>query len=128
MKIFPTIFIFTILFTAYSSELAAQSLQKESPAFFYELQKNEGKQLIDVRTKKEYKEGHLQNATLADWKNLRKFQKAVKKLNKEDTVYLYCRSGKRSHEAAKWLIENGFQQVVELEGGMLNYQKFTEEQ
>src|SRR5690554_7195113 len=57
-------------------------------------------QLIDVRTIEEFGEGHLKNA-----KNIcvtdDDFKEKVAKLNRDEPVYLYCRSGKRSARAGR---------------------------
>jgi thioredoxin-like negative regulator of GroEL len=38
-------------------------------------------------------------------------------------LYVYCLSGPRSNEAAKWLTQNGFILVVDLKGGLLQWRK-----
>lgn len=77
-------------------------------------------QLIDVRTVDEFKEGHLKNAqnicvTDGD------FEENVAKLDKDQPVYLYCRSGKRSAKAAEILKDLGFKEIYDMDGGILNW-------
>lgn len=81
-------------------------------------------QLVDVRTREEYKSGHLKNSLLADWKKRDEFARRVKKLDNTKPVYLYCAAGGRSHAAAEWMRSNGFTQVYELDGGI---EKWKEE-
>src|SRR5690606_30381116 len=72
--------------------------------------------LIDVRTPGEYAEGHMENARNIDWYDA-DFVEQFESVDKEKTVYLYCRSGRRSAEAKKKLKSLGFENVVNLEGG-----------
>lgn len=72
--------------------------------------------LLDVRRASEYAEGHIPGAALLDVTNEPEFLKGIEKLDKEKTIYIYCRSGRRSRIAAKHLIDNGFN-VVDLKGG-----------
>ena len=74
-------------------------------------------QLVDVRTAKEYKNGHIENAINIDFYNKRVFEDAFNTLNKEQPVYLYCRSGARSMKAARKLVDMGFSKIYDLEGG-----------
>lgn len=82
-----------------------------------------GIQLLDVRTAGEFKTGHIKNALQADWNNSSEFQQRVQALDKNRPVYVYCLSGPRSNEAAKWLAKNGYQIVVELKGGILQWKR-----
>ncbi len=82
-------------------------------------------QLIDVRTKKEYDNGHIANAKLIDYFS-DDFKNQLLKLNKGIPVYVYCKSGNRSGKASKILYELGFNQIFDLEGGYSNWTKETE--
>ena len=79
----------------------------------------EGVQLVDVRTAAEYAEGHIPNAVNIDV-NSADFDKKMAKLDKEHTVAIYCRSGRRSKAAADRAVKMGFK-VVELDGGVLSW-------
>ena len=72
--------------------------------------------LLDVRRASEYAEGHIPGATLLDVTNEAEFLKGIESFDKDKTMYIYCRSGRRSRIAAKHLIDNGFN-VVDLQGG-----------
>lgn len=71
--------------------------------------------LIDVRTPEEYQAGHVENALNINFFD-ENFTDQIKDLNTDKTLYLYCRSGKRSMNASKALSSLGYQ-VVNLEGG-----------
>lgn len=72
--------------------------------------------LIDVRTAKEYAQGHIENAINWDVQQSN-FANNADKLPKESQVAVYCRSGKRSQMAATLLAQKGFK-VMELATGI----------
>jgi len=81
---------------------------------------NKKVQLVDVRTANEYNAGAIKNAKNIDiFSN--KFILNVNKLDKENPVYVYCRSGGRSKRASKKLAVLGFKEIYNLKGGILNY-------
>lgn len=87
---------------------------------FKEQVDNKQVQLIDVRTPKEYNSGHINGARNIDF-NSNSFGEEFNKLNKDEPVYIYCRSGVRSGEASKKLETMGFKEIYDLKGGILNY-------
>lgn len=76
--------------------------------------------LVDVRTPKEYNDGHLKNARNIDWMG-DGFISEFEKIDKDKIIYLYCRSGKRSANATRYLDSLGYQQVFNLKGGYVAY-------
>lgn len=72
--------------------------------------------VIDVRTAKEYAQGHLQNAINWDVQQA-DFATYADQLPKESHVAVYCRSGKRSQKAADILAQKGMK-VTELATGL----------
>ncbi|MFT5942368.1 MAG: rhodanese-related sulfurtransferase [Sediminicola sp.] len=85
--------------------------------------KNNKMQLIDVRTSQEYKGGHIKNAMNIDFFNGEAFRKTFEKLNKEEPVYVYCRSGNRSQKAATRLVGMGFKKTYNLKGGFMEWER-----
>jgi len=79
-------------------------------------------QLVDVRTKEEYEEGHISNALLIDYYSYNFEEQAIAKLSKEKTVAVYCRSGCRSAAATRKLVKLGYE-VVNLDGGILAWER-----
>ena len=73
--------------------------------------------LVDVRTPKEYAEGHLQSATNIAWGDDFEKQWNAAGIKKRFTVAVYCRSGRRSSAAASALVKMGYK-VIELKGGI----------
>ena len=73
--------------------------------------------LLDVRTADEFKEGHIENALNIDLKQ-DDFMEKTKVLPQDKTIAVYCRSGKRSANAADKLASEGYK-VVNLLGGII---------
>ncbi len=78
--------------------------------------------ILDVRTPEEYKEEHLAGAQQLDFLNSEAFDAGIKLLDKSHTYYVYCRSGKRSHNACIKMKKQGFK-VFDMEGGILNWKR-----
>ena len=76
--------------------------------------------LLDVRRPDEFASGHIPGAVLFTNELMTK-EDAEKLLpNKEDQIFLYCRSGRRSKEASQKLVDYGYSNVIEI-GGILDY-------
>ncbi|WP_299124664.1 rhodanese-like domain-containing protein [uncultured Winogradskyella sp.] len=81
---------------------------------------NKNVQLIDVRTPREFKSGHIKGAKNIDAFS-GNFNVEFNKLNKEKAVFVYCRSGSRSRQSANKLARMGFTEIYDLKGGILRY-------
>lgn len=75
-------------------------------------------QILDVRTAGEYQSGHIKNSLQADWLNKAQFSDRIQYLDKNKPLLVYCASGMRSGQAAKWLLEKGFTDVQNMKGGL----------
>lgn len=74
--------------------------------------------LLDVRTTAEWEQdGYISNATLIPHTELQDRENELPE-NKDDLILLYCRSGNRSQDAARTLIDMGFTNLIELESGI----------
>lgn len=93
-----------------------EGVEKVSPEQFSQKINSVNGQLIDVRTPKEYKDGHIQNAVNIHLYD-QDFKERINKLDKEKVVYVYCKAGGRSAEAVDIMKTNGFKHIVELDGG-----------
>jgi len=78
-------------------------------------------QLVDVRRPNEYREGHIEGALNIDFLEEDFARQMERQLDKNKPVMLYCRSGRRSAQAAEQLKALGFKQVYDLEGGFLEW-------
>lgn len=75
---------------------------------------------LDVRTAEEFAAGHIEGTSNIDVLQESFETEALKALPKEKTIALYCRSGRRSKQAAAILSKNGYK-VVELATGYLGW-------
>jgi thioredoxin len=89
-------------------------------AFKKEIAATPNAQILDVRTPEEYASEHLQNAQNVNWLSP-DFVANTSKYDKYKPVFVYCKSGGRSHKAAEKLAELGFTNIIELEGGILKW-------
>ena len=75
--------------------------------------------ILDVRRADEFAEGHIPGAINVSNEEIGTVQ--PKELPEPDkTIYVYCRSGRRSKEAAKKLCEMGYTNIIEC-GGILDW-------
>ena len=75
--------------------------------------------ILDVRTQEEFNEGHIPNAILLP--DFEISQNARFIINDKDQIVLvYCRSGRRSEESAKLLIEMGYTRIYDI-GGIIDW-------
>lgn len=72
--------------------------------------------VIDVRTHAEYEDGHLKLADHNYDLLSGEFEENLDNLDKDETYYLYCRSGSRSEKATKIMKKNGFENVHNIGG------------
>ncbi len=90
---------------------------------FYE----EGKDfiIIDARNWYESKIGKFRNALTPPMKNFREWKKVAEDLKdqKDKTIVTYCTGGIRCEKASAYLVENGFKDVYQLDGGIVNFIK-----
>jgi thioredoxin 1 len=78
--------------------------------------------IVDVRTPEEFSEGHLSNAKNINW-NGSDFQSQMATLDKTKPVMVYCKVGGRSGSAAAYMQANGFKEIYELDGGIMQWNK-----
>lgn len=96
------------------------------PLEFVEAARSDGTAVVmDVRRPSEYAEGHLADAVNLDWLDQAAFRKGLEQLDKGRTYYIYCRSGRRSREAATRMRQEGFA-VVDMKGGYLRWMEQSE--
>ena len=80
--------------------------------------------IVDVRTPEEYKISRINNSLNINFYD-EKFINMFKKIDYDKHVLIYCRSGRRSLEAAKILTDEGFGKIYDLKGGILALDKLN---
>ena len=83
---------------------------------------NDGAILLDVRTKEEYNEKHIDGASLLPLDKI-DIDSIYQIVSEKDTpIIVYCRSGNRSQQAREKLIALGYSKVYDL-GAMSNWKE-----
>jgi len=99
---------------------------KETMAIYKDVSSDEAKELIDssnelvvldVRTKREYNEGHLENAINISHEEVEKRLSEIEKY-KNTPILLYCRTGRRSGIVLDILKKNEFNKVYHMHEGI----------
>lgn len=87
---------------------------------------DEGKDviLLDTRNLNETKIGSFENAKILDIQSFTQFPDAVLRTqlqNEERPIVMFCTGGVRCEKVLPWMLENGFNQLYQLEGGIIKY-------
>jgi rhodanese-related sulfurtransferase len=109
-----------VVLVLFAQLLVAQA--KLDVSKFEEAIRQNGVQVIDVRTPQEFNAGHIQGSKNVDFYNAQ-FGAVVSKLDKSKPVYVYCAVGGRSASAAGMLIKQGFTKVYDLAGGIESWKR-----
>lgn len=92
----------------------------EPKDFAAKLAQNPNAQLLDVRTPEEFSSDHISKAVNVNW-NDPSFVNNVATYDKTKPIYVYCKAGGRSAQAAAKLAEMGFTEIYNLNGGMMKW-------
>ncbi|MFY0599749.1 MAG: rhodanese-related sulfurtransferase [Cyclobacteriaceae bacterium] len=95
------------------------------PAEFKEILKEQPEDtvILDVRSNYEHSVGKFKNAVTLDIENFRDFPEKVNELGhlKDKKVVTYCTGGIKCEKASAFLLEQGFENVYQLHGGIIKY-------
>jgi UPF0176 protein len=101
------------------------------PKEFFEAMQNEDTVVIDARNDYEYDLGHFRGAVRPDILNFRDLPDWIRE-NKQEfegkKILTYCTGGIRCEKFSGWLLKEGFEDVSQLEGGIVTYGKDPEVQ
>ena len=111
--------------TGTPSQQTTQTIEDVTPQEAYTLiqenQDNPDFVIIDVRTPKEFAEGHIEDAINIDFYS-ETFPDELNILNKNKTYLIYCRSGGRSGGALTIMESLYFKEVHNMTGGIIQWQ------
>ena len=93
------------------------------PTRWNKLLRDENTFLIDARKPFEYKVGTFKGSINPNVNNFREFPNYLKNLDKDKTIAMFCTGGIRCEKASIFLEKQGFQNVFQLKGGIINYLK-----
>ncbi len=112
-----------MIMTACNAHASNPEVTSLSPAEYNAaLKADSAAYLLDVRRPEEFDAGHIAGARNLNWLDTEAFRRRSVDIDKARTVYLYCRSGVRSADAADYLAREGYD-VVNLSGGILGWEE-----
>lgn len=121
MKQLLFISVLSILLSGAACSENPQTIQVNSHEFNKLISESDGV-LLDVRTQREFKNGHIENSGQLNFYAF-DFRKRLLLLPKDKPVYLYCNTGYRSNKAADFLLKNGYTQVYNLQHGIMEWEQ-----
>lgn len=121
MKKFVPLFLSALLFSGcVASHNSAGSYRQISMEQAVLLMEREiGYIILDVRTPQEFAAGHIPNAINIPNETIGASEISALP-DKDQLIFVYCRSGRRSKEAAQKLVSLGYTSIVEF-GGILDW-------
>lgn len=90
-------------------------------AFSALLDSTADKQVVDVRTREEFEGGYIPGAKLIDF-YAEDFSRQLDQLDPGKPVFVYCKGGGRSAQAAQQMKQKGFKTVYDLKGGFMAWE------
>ncbi|WP_374506400.1 thioredoxin domain-containing protein [Flavobacterium sp.] len=117
-KIAIAIIVFTL--TSCNGQPSKKVETLDAVSFSKKIEATPNPQILDVRTPKEFAAEHIERAQNVNWLS-NDFVTNASKFDKSKPVFVYCKIGGRSHQAAEKLAQLGFTQIIELEGGFLKW-------
>ena len=116
-------FVFACLFGLFACSAKAQDKFKNlSSDEFERFIQDEEVQRVDVRTVAEYSDGHIPGSLNINIRDDSFAAVADEVLDKDQPVAVYCKSGRRSRNAARILADKGFK-VYNLDKGFDNWKE-----
>ena len=74
--------------------------------------------ILDVRTQEEYDAGYIRGSTLIPVQELKE---RLDEVPKDKKILVYCRTGRRSTQASEILADNGFKEIYNMKGGIVDW-------
>jgi len=97
------------------------------PEDFLKLKDQEDVVVLDIRSNYEHQLGKFSGAITLDINHFREFPEKIEEVLpfKNKKVITYCTGGVKCEKASAFLLKNGFAEVYQLKGGIINYGKKT---
>lgn len=92
----------------------------DAKTFEKKIEETPGAVILDVRTEEEHNNTRIPNSILIDIYE-ETFQHEILNLDKNESYFVYCRSGSRSNSACQFMMKNGFEKVYNLEDGIVSW-------
>lgn len=131
---------FKKMFVRYKKELVTFRVDEElnpnilsgkrlNPQQFYEYLQREDVIVLDGRSGYEYDLGHFRNAIRPEVDSFREFPEWIRENMsefKDKPILTYCTGGIRCEKLSGFMLKEGFQEVYQLDGGIVTYGKDPE--
>jgi thioredoxin len=117
---FVSLLLLSFLFISCHGQTSNAIHTIDSKSFTEKLKTNENPQLLDVRTPEEYSSEHIGDAKNVNW-NGDDFVAKASTYDKSKPIFVYCKLGGRSAQAADKLAELGFKEIYNLDGGIMKW-------
>ncbi len=117
---FISLLLLSFLFISCHGQQSKAIHTVDVKSFAEKLKNNERPQLLDVRTPEEYSTEHIGDAKNLNWK-ADDFVIKAKTYDKSKPIFVYCKLGGRSAQAADKLAELGFKEIYNLDGGIMKW-------
>ena len=128
MKKYISVAIGVLIVSCVFSPKKQTTMNELLPNDWAELQtQTSGSIILDVRTEEEFESGYIAGAKNLDIRGGADFISSIEELDKTKAYFVYCRSGARSGQACQLMEKMGFEQVYNLEGGVLAWEGDLEE-
>lgn len=112
-------FVFILLGNTKGQSPAAELLPAK--AYQKKLTDKSSRTILDVRTPEEFASQHLEGAVNINIQDA-DFKQQLEQLDKNEPVFVYCKGGGRSANAANQLKALGFSEVYDLQGGIMAWE------
>jgi phage shock protein E len=112
------VIVFTIILAVVGVMIIFQKKSADINGYVEEIKTVTGALLVDVRTPQEYAAGHIPGSINIPLERILDIKNVIG--DKNTPLYVYCRSGRRSSQAAAELEKAGYRQVVNI-GGIIDY-------
>ena len=83
------------------------------------MEKSSNYVILDVRTQQEFESGHISGAICIPNETIKNDPPTLLP-DKKQTIFVYCRTGRRSKEAAQKLSDMGYENIIEF-GGIITW-------
>lgn len=123
-KQLSVLFLILTCMNTYSQEAA--TIQNIDAITFKKMTEEKPGIILDTRTTAEFSRGHISGAQLINLQDPN-IGNTLLALPKDKVLYLYCLSGSRSAHVARFLSQNGYTQIYNLQRGLMdwNAQRFA---
>jgi rhodanese-related sulfurtransferase len=119
--------LITILICSFLSTCAfSQVVKSVPPDVFYDMLMavdSNDRQLIDIRTRHEFEEHRIEGAINIDIRFMASFREKLEHFDRRKPVFVYCLRSVRTEVLDEIFFDLGFENVIELEGGMIAWFK-----